>query len=67
MNVVRPKSARRAVIPPDLIRPGLMWGRADGKLYAYAVAKADLRDVPDRIDGVPVVKRVVGAIRPAAG
>ena len=56
----------RVVIPPALIRAGLTWGRGADTLYAYAAAPVDLRGVPDQIDGVPVIKRVIGVIRPAA-
>lgn len=57
----------KTVIPPGLIRPGLTWGRGEDMLFAYAKTKADLRGVPSEIAGVPVVKRVIGVIRPAAG
>ena len=52
-------------IPPELIRPGLTWGRLSEGLVAYGATKADLRDVPSEIDGRPVFKRITGAIRPA--
>jgi hypothetical protein len=57
----------KVAIPPELVRSGLTWGRGDGRLYAYAKTAADLRGVPDQIEGVAVVKRVTGVIRPAAG
>jgi len=58
------------VIPPELVRPGLVWGRAEGKLFVYVTRASDLRcgpGIPSAIDGVPVVVRMIGAVRPAVG
>ncbi len=52
-------------IPKALIRPGLVWGTGNGHLFAYAAVAADLKDVPDEIDGVCVLKRITGRVRPA--
>jgi hypothetical protein len=52
-------------IPARLIRPGLTWGRAKANFFVYATTAKDLRGVPDAIDGVAVIKRVTGPIRPA--
>jgi hypothetical protein len=58
-------SPRKLIVPKELVRPGVVWGVADGLYYAYAETRGHLRAIPDAIDGVRVVKRVVGAIRPA--
>jgi len=48
------------IIPNELKRPGLIWGKGNGKLFAYADSQEDLIGVPDTIDGWEVVKRVTG-------
>lgn len=60
------KDVRSVVIPREFIRPGLVWGRADGKLYVYVTRRSDSTGLPDAIEGVPVVVKVIGSVRPAA-
>jgi len=59
------KSPRTVDIPKDLVRRGLTWGRGSFELLAYGETKRDLRDVPNSIEGVKVLKRVVGKTVPA--
>lgn len=52
-------------LPPEMERPGLVVGYGSETIHVYARTKADLRGVPESLDGIPVRGSVVGQVRPA--